>query len=172
MSSSPEISRLIHLFRSENDLTAMEMLIEKMEPLIKKYARKSFFIEYEDSRQEMILSIIEAVCKIGYYEDEKSCLLYIKNSVIHKYCELCKKNINQPIFDEFNENIVYEDSLNDLDTIIDLEQFLKNKSITKKQIMKLILYDELGDTQIAKMLNVSRQYVNRVKKEIIAEYTK
>ena len=60
---------------------AMIQLLEILAPLIKSYAKKLFFLEQEDARQEIIIAIIEAVKSISRCENDGQCLAYINNAV-------------------------------------------------------------------------------------------
>lgn len=47
---------------------------------------------------------------------------------------------------------------------------MKNKNYKQKCIIAYIIQDNLSDNEISIKLHVSRQYVNRIKKNIINEY--
>lgn len=64
---------------------AMIQLLEILAPLIKSYAKKLFFLEQEDARQEIIIAIIEAVKSISRCENDGQCLAYINNAVKFKF---------------------------------------------------------------------------------------
>lgn len=49
--------------KSKTNSEAMLKLIITMTPLIRKYSKKLFFMEYEDAEQEMVLALIKAVKK-------------------------------------------------------------------------------------------------------------
>ena len=48
----------------------------------------------------------------------------------------------------------------------DIKQLLKQVNKRKKQLFLQILLEDKSDAEIAKEFNISRQYVNRVKKEL------
>ena len=60
-----------------------------------------------------------------------------------------------------------DNSYQDIDFLLSLQQTLKNSSETERYIIYSIVHNGYTDTQIAKHLGVSRQYVNRLKKKII-----
>lgn len=54
------ISYLVQQYKSGNK-EALDEIIKKMSPLIIKYSRLTFSLEYEDAKQEYSLTIIKAV---------------------------------------------------------------------------------------------------------------
>lgn len=148
---------------------AMIQLLEILAPLIKSYAKKLFFLEQEDARQEIIIAIIEAVKSISRCENDGQCLAYINNAVKFKFAHMCKKNIKKETIESINEidlsQVVSYEKYEDIEMEYDMQ--VKRQSMTKNQ--KAILdYILLGysDREISEELGISRQYINRIKKDI------
>lgn len=103
----------------KGDLEALSDIISQMTPLLKKYARKLYCMEYEDALQELYLSLIQCIPYLSKEKGEMKCLKYINITVKHKYYSLCKKYLSQPVQDigDFNlDNL--EDSYNTYNDIL------------------------------------------------------
>lgn len=166
-------AKLIKLAKQSEE--ALLQVIMKMEPLIKSYAKRMFFLERSDAEQEMTLAIIEAVKSIPICEKDGQCLAYIKNAVHFKFSYLCKKNLKKETKESPYENVdeneqIYVEKYREIEILYDLE----NLPISKRQkdILTYII-NGYSDREIAEKMSLSRQYVNRIKKEIlIATYIK
>lgn len=167
------LAKLIMEYKNGNK-NSLERIINKMYPLINKYARKLFNLEYEDMQQEMIIAVIEAVVKIKSIHSEYECLAYIVTSVKNKYLEMTRISLELKNID-LNNNYDFilklennNDLFLDIEFEYDLKKSCKINSSMKKKIVEYILFQGLNDTEIAKELHISRQYVNRCKKEIFS----
>lgn len=153
---------------------ALEKILNKMQPLIKKYIRKLFFMEKEDASQELSLSLIEAVYYIKRYENEAMCFTYFQKAIINKFNYLCKVNIKSSLsnneFEEIPDDIPYNENFDTIELFIDVQELLKDKNDRQKIIIKCIMFNDLSDSEIALKIGVSRQFVNRVKKKIFIDY--
>lgn len=75
----------------------------------------------------------------------------------------------------YNENFHFEQNINDfqkLENIFEDERISKiisNLTEKKKKILFLIYVKELKESEVAKMLNISKQAVNKLKKRTIEE---
>jgi hypothetical protein len=164
----------IVLVNDKHNTYALEKIINKMQPLIKKYVRKLYFMEEDDASQELIIALIEAIYHIKLCNNDAMCLSYLQKSIVHKYYNLCKISIKASEttneFADTDYSIPYYENYDDVELIIDIQQLLKNETDTKKSIIKYFLFSGYSDTQIATKMHMSRQYINRVKKEFIKEY--
>lgn len=98
-----------------------------------------------------------------------SVIVYIENAIKFKYAHLCKSNIRREeaegkYVEELKEVLVGETSL-EVEKTIDFKSKVQQLSEKKKQILTY-LYLGYTDNEIAKELGNSRQYINRVKKEL------
>lgn len=66
-------------------------IMEKMNPLLQSYIWKLSFMEREDAKQELLLSLLEGVQKIKYVRSEGECINYAKMCIYHTYLELVEK---------------------------------------------------------------------------------
>lgn len=177
-------TELLKKYRS-GDKIALDKLFIKMTPLIKKYARKIHFLDYNDSSQELYLTLLECIPYLDESKTEAECLAYTKKAVENKYDSLCRKYLSMPDFvnlDTYNNLIRLMDSESETlsETIIcnllfdiDITKYiacLKKKDQLKGNILRLIYEEQLSDSAIAQKLNISRQYVNRIKKQLIYEF--
>lgn len=157
--------------KAKEDKDSLMQLINKMQPLIKSYIRKLFFMEPEDAEQELTLAIIEAVRGIPSCDTDGQCMSYIRNAVRFKFAHLCKKNIRKESIETPFEKIL-DDELSFIEIYDDIEiQYdIEKLTISKKQ-QKILRFLLLGnsDREIADKMGISRQYVNRIKKKILNE---
>lgn len=160
----------------EGDKNALTEIVNQMTPLIKKYASKIHFMGYEDAVQELYMSLIESIPYLDIKNGSFKCLKYISLTIEHKYYALCKKylSIKEEYIDDNSFDI--EDGSNCFnDTLfnIQLSEFIENvkqKSELKGKIIYLSYIKEWKDNEIAACLNVSKQYVNRIKKKLLLEF--
>nr|WP_305182779.1 hypothetical protein [uncultured Schaedlerella sp.] len=173
MKAKYSIIELIEMYKLGIDKEEnMLKIIECMEPIINKYSKALGWKEYEDTQQELKLSVIEAVGKIKVYDNEGKGIKFLTNAVRNRFYEIYRRNKN--LKNEENSEIelfeaIYNQDLKHYDDVefkIDLEKLIKCNSLTQQKIAYFILYKGSTDTEIAEYLKVSRQYVNRCKKII------
>ena len=82
------VSLLINKFLDTGNEKYFEQLLERFSPLLKAYARKLYYLDYEDSLQELSISLFEAISKMKTIDNEYACISYIKKSIIHKFKNL------------------------------------------------------------------------------------
>ena len=153
-------------------------LVIKMNPLINKYVRILYKDEKEDVRAEFVLALWEAVTKLKYIENEGQCVSFIANALRNKFYELYrnsrKKHDNQFCSEEeLMDTVTFEEpEYDDLVIKNDLNKYLKEYTGLRYQIYKTILFKNLSDQEIATKHNVTRQYVNRLKRELYSDLRK
>lgn len=158
----------MHVKKKEN----LMKIIECMQPVINKYSRKLYEGENEDMRQELTLSLIEAVNKIETYDNEGKVVNFLVNAVRNRFYELYRKNKmlrNEEAYEiDILEDICGYNSrfYADIEFKIDLGKMIHCNSKIQEKIAYYVLCENFSDIEIAKNLNVSRQYVNRCKKQI------
>lgn len=152
----------------DGDVNSLYILLIKFNPLLIKYSR---CLKYEDAKSDLTLCFIEIINKMSLKEEflnDKFLLGYIKKAIINSYLNIKKYNdvIN------FKEQ-VYE--INDYDNKIDFQSDLEFhdllKCLSKKEkiVITLKYLNCLSDVQIAKKLNLSRQYVNKLNRQALTK---
>lgn len=165
------ISSKIRDYKNGNH-TALEDILNQMAPLLKKYAGKTHFMEYEDAFQEYAITLIEATIKIKSYENEGQTLAYINTCVKNKFNSLFKayciaKEQEAALYDKLDHSEMVNDNFAEFLYLIDLKAFIKQiDSQKKREIATLAYLKGLDDTTISDHLHLSRQYVNRVRREL------
>ncbi|MDE7324573.1 MAG: sigma-70 family RNA polymerase sigma factor [Lachnospiraceae bacterium] len=167
------ISSLIRKYLDTGNEDYFEQLLEQFSPLITAYAKKLYYLEYEDSVQELRIAIYEAIRKITTADDEFACISYIKKSVVNKFTKLYHESvINQNILansvsleNTDNRNQQHYNEADTCITRIDLENTLKKRPPIERKIFHLLMQG-YSDQEIAIALGYTRQYVNRLKKRI------
>lgn len=153
-------------------------LVIKMNPLIKKYMRILYKDEKEDVRSELVLALWEAVIKLQYIENEGQCIAYLSNALRNKFYELYRNSRKEHDKEfcsemELMDTIIFEEvEYEDLVVKNDLDKYLKEYAGLRYQIYKTILFENLSDQEIAVKYNVTRQYVNRLKRELYSDLRK
>lgn len=168
------VSLLISEFLDTGNETFFEQLLEQFSPLLNAYARKLYYLDYEDSLQELSISLYEAVSKMKNTDNEYACISYIKKSIVHKFTKLYRLSVetqqNQVnCFSlDCNSNIILSQEYETENCIshADLINKLKVKTPTERNIIFLIMQG-YSDEEIGDILGYTRQYINRIKKKII-----
>lgn len=168
------IGLLVKQYLETGNEQYFEELTNRFRLLIKFYARKLYSIEYEDCVQELTLALYESIIKITKTDDEYGCISYIKKSVVHRFCKLYYRSIEEQkkqksnIYPEPNQMTGTQTAREIQDCIyrMDLENYLKDKKRLERSIISLILCG-YSDDEIGQQLGYSRQYINRIKKKIL-----
>lgn len=156
----------------KRDKNKFYLLINKMEPLINKYVRLLYKDDKEDVKSELLFALWEAVSNISYYKNEGQVINFLCIALKNRYFELYKrsKRLHEyeiPINDDQKELLKMSYFDNVIDNIIFKEKkykILNKYQGKKKNIVYLIIFENLSDSQIANQLKLSRQYINRIRR--------
>ena len=168
------VSLLINKFLDTGNEKYFEQLLERFSPLLKAYARKLYYLDYEDSLQELSISLFEAISKMKTIDNEYACISYIKKSIIHKFTKLYHLSVDtqQNQADSFSldcdSNIIISPEYETEHCIshTDLINSLKTKTPMERNIIFFIMQG-YSDEEIGEKLGYTRQYINRKKKKIL-----
>ena len=157
------------------DKNTKEAIYFKMEPLLKKTAGKLYDYEYEDAFQELAVALLEGIEKIRFIVNEGQCIKYfvkiIKNKAYKMYVARSKEK--ELICDEEMDFSRVEDSMSEMEICIAklfVDEMCKGRSEKQREIVRMSIFDGYSDSEIAKKMNISRQYVSQCKKKIVKEY--
>lgn len=167
------VSILINGFLDTGNEEFFEQLLKEFSPLIKAYARKLYYLDYEDSVQELSISLFEAIRKIKTTDNEYACISYIEKSIIHKFTKLYHLSVEAKqkqvdcISLDYDNNISLSQEF-ETNCILhaELANILKTKTPTERNIIFLIIQG-CSDEEIGRILGCTRQYINRKKKTIL-----
>lgn len=168
-----ELCELIYTIKEDKEKFAL--LLEKFKPLIRKYANHLYLDDREDVEAELTLALWEAVIKIEFCHNDGQVVKYLSTSIRNKYLELYrasqKFHNNTTHMDEYEMNNITapDKSIQDwliLEDMVRFENKLKGK---KKLIFESVFIHNLTDAEIAHQMDISRQYVHRVRKELCDE---
>lgn len=160
----------------EGKLDEFKIIELKMEPTLTKYTNYMYKDEKEDIYAELILALWEAITKIEHYDNEGSIINYLYTAIKNKFFELYrtsrKKNDNEySIEDSKLSDVISSDSVdfNQLIFLEDMRRFINHFSGNKKSVYICIIIEGLSDTEISQRLSLSRQYTNRLRKQLLKD---
>lgn len=165
-----EVSSVIQKIRE--DKNNFGMLLERMKPLINKYTKLLYKDEKEDVYSEMVLALWEAVMKMEYYNEDSECTVFLCTALKNKFLELYRNskkyhdNCTAMDQDIMTINQLYEDNISDIILENDLKRTIEYCDERKKIIFTEIVIDGMSDSEIAHKHNLSRQYINRLRREL------
>ena len=150
---------------------AFEILLNKFQPLISKYAKYFGQNEKEDVEQELRIALCEGARKITNMDCEGAVTNYLIQTIKHRFGQLYKKHIQKKEIEEPRKedfDLPYkETSYENIIFFLDLCKKLDRCTEKQRFIIREILINDASDAEIAKQLGVSKQYVNRIKKNIL-----
>lgn len=160
------------ILRSQNgDKDATLFLVEKFNPLLKKYSFKLF---YEDSYNDLLTDFLELIHNIQisalHCKDEGSVVNYISASIHNSYLKRLRQ-IHEfrkfRSFSELNDTELYyievTCSTNDTYQECDSGSIGRVLSNSEQSLINMIYYLGYTPTEISKVIGVSRQAVNQMK---------
>lgn len=154
-----------------SNINAMEELIERFQPLINSYSKKSGWkIETEDMQSILTIKLIK-IAKEMQVSD--------KEGVNVKFIAVCLKNHFLDVIRKINrleengelqkENMEGSTTLGEEDLIF--EDMIKDLNKQKQEIIRLKFKEMYTDQEIAVKLNVSRQAINKQLRSIYKQLT-
>ena len=130
----------------KKDKNQFYKLINKFEPLIKKYTKKLYKDDEEDVRAEYLLALWEAVQKMEYSRCDAEIVEYINNAIQMKFLELYRKSRklhdredNETLDEKTPIQAFEEKEYNEVLFRQDVKKFISNYTGVKKQIFSLIM---------------------------------
>lgn len=157
----------------KKDKEKFELLLHRFHPLIKKYTSALYKDEEEDIYAEFVAALWEAVCNIVFFDDEGQVVKYLTIALKYKFFELYRKSrkYNDYIVEieeyELEEKRNVDNTFDDMLINEELQRVRDKLKGNKAQIYELIFFKDYTDLQVASELDISRQYVHRVKKALI-----
>ena len=166
------------LFKAkEGDSSCCLSLIDKFQPLLKKYAYK---LDYEDAYNDLLLNFIEFISHVKMNDirnsDDNTLLSYINRSVYHAFISLSKSNSvlkkNSPMSfyeDNDNYNFLWDKYLAEDDEYRQIEYDFLYKVLTKREAEIIIYLFHLSYTvkEISAFYGVSPAAITQAKKNAI-----
>lgn len=155
----------------EGDRDSTLLLIEKFNPLLRKYAYK---LSYEDAYNDLLVDFIELIHNIKltriYNKEEGGIISYIcasmHNSYVKRLIEIKKLRIILLYSDLSDSELYYIESLtstNDTYPKIQYDVLKKHLTSSEFNIIKMLYYLDYSATETANICGISRQAVNQTK---------
>ena len=158
---------------NEGQTDACDEILRRMSPLVRKYAGKIHCMEYEDALQELYIAVIESLKYLNPEHSEGKCVKYMETAVINRYYALCKRYLSMPETEDIENSAASLSAPSAYDeSYLDITAYIQTlpEAGNKREILSLYFYENLEDKEIAEHLGISRQYVNRIKKQLIRAY--
>ncbi len=163
-------------FKNSHNEELFELIINEFKNLIKKYVNKVEEKDREDIKQEILMKIhkiclsFNIIDNISLEENGKQFTKYIEKTIINVYYDYLRNRMRK------NKIVnITEKNKKPKKQKINLE-YLISKGISNKDIEFLKLYYKdtkiLTDKEVAKILNVSQQAVNKRKLRIYRKIKK
>lgn len=160
----------------KGDVEQFTVIVQAMNPVINKYTKLMYKDEKEDIRSDFTLALWEAVIKIEYFNEEGEIISYLNTAIRNKFLELyrtsCRLNDNEYGVEDDGLFDCVKDIRNEYEDVIlqqDMRRFLCGYSGIKKEVFSFIILKNLSDSEIAQKLKISRQYTNRLRRELQRE---
>ncbi|GAA0696774.1 hypothetical protein GCM10008904_00940 [Paraclostridium ghonii] len=158
-----KIYSLIHEYK-EGDKNKILDLIHKFDPLLNKLQRNS---NYEDMKHDLVLFLFKIVdeiaVKLHKFEHDKHIISYIEKSMKNRYIHINKQNQKiyncQEIFDNYMVENQYEENFNH----IIFNDIIKDLTSKEKYVIHKVYFENLPESHVAEILNVSRQAIYKTK---------
>ncbi|WP_099189532.1 RNA polymerase sigma factor [Tepidibacter mesophilus] len=151
------------------DKEALNQIISRFKGTIKKFSNQ---LGYEEAETDLIIGLIETICKIKSsnleLKNDGAITNYIYNSIKNKKTELYRKyvkGINESL--EINLEIIEDTSNYQVEDKLFIDDLLDLLT----EIQKIILVEKFikgySDAEIASKLHISRQAVNTSKNKAL-----
>lgn len=157
------------------DENSLMKILNKFDPLIKKYARK---LNYDDAKSELIVTLIETVLFMPiadkqYLQKDECIVGYISKSIKNKYIYLSKKKSKiEGIETELNLDTCTDKYYISADNSLLIKNLLDNLSDLQRDIIIQRFFLQYSDVEIASRLCISRQAINRIKNRALKNMKK
>lgn len=163
-----EICELIRKIKWDKD--NFYLIIERFNPLINKYTKLLYRDEKEDVYAELVAALWEAVQKITFYDNDGQVVIYLSTALRNKYLELYRtsRRLHDHVVgmteDEADTAGKADDAYDDALIQISMKNIYDSLEKNKKEIFRLIFMEGLTDMEVAVQMQMSRQYVHRMRK--------
>lgn len=97
----------------------------------------------------------------------------MQTAIENRYKALCRYHLSEPEKEDFDSCSLTLSADNSFDeTLYDVTAYIQSfpAQSTEYKILSLFFYQDKTDSEIAEVLHVSRQYVNRLKKKLLKNY--
>ncbi len=156
-----------------SDEDALLTIITKFKPLIKKYSR---LLNYDTAETDLIIELIVLIKKMSTdkknLQKDNEFIAYIASSIKYQYYKLLKerKYLYNEIVDD--ELIQFTCVQVDFDLNIYIENLLDKLTTKEKFILTAIYFYGYKEVEISRKLNISRQAINKIKKNALNKLSK
>lgn len=155
----------------DGDESATLALVQKFNPLLKRYARK---LSYEDALSDLVLDFLELLYNINLdgirIGDERGVVAYVSSAVHSFYIKRLSAVIHQLNIQSFSDlsedEQFYVESISRVDDSLAESEFrfiLSTLTELESQVITSLYYSGYSVTEIAQKQKVSRQAVNKTK---------
>lgn len=160
-----------------NDEKSKLLILEKFNKTIKYYARK---LNYYCAETDLIIFMLTLINKLNLEKfknfEEGTAFKYIHISIKHEYIRLSKKNsyinsheilIDMDIVDYIDNN---EDKGKFSTESLEFIKYMAENLIGNQRRVFLYSLNGCSNTEISKLIGISRQAVGKIKKRIVLKF--
>lgn len=165
---------LIELIKlsKENDENSTLELINKFYPLVKKYANKLYYDNYESYFYIQILIAIKKFNTVRHYSDAEI-VCYFSKVIRNAYIdEIKRKKTNIPVqsYENIREIEKIESKNNDIlnmEHIIYINQITTRLTDNEKRVIIELFVNNKSENELAKELSISKQAISNTKRKAL-----
>lgn len=155
------------------DEGALVEIIDKFRPIIKKYSRK---LKYETAETDLVIELIKIVRNMPInsmnLNEEREIISYIAASIKYQYYRLYRQNALSSYQLPLNDYILFNCQQVDIDSKIFINQLVDKLSTKEKFIINSIFFYGYKEAELAKMLKITRQAINKIKNSALRKLLK
>ena len=166
------MQKLVDLVRNykNGDKDALIKIINIFKPSINKYKRNSYC---EDMDSELTLFMITLLDRMPireeYLKDDKYIFSYISKALKNKYIRVNEKHYIKKIDDVPPDDFLNYSEYGSLESNVVFYDIIKDLSDNEKNILNKRYICNLTESDIARELKKSRQYINKVHKRALSK---
>lgn len=157
-----------------NDKDAAYEIIKDFDPTLKKLSNSMY---YEEAETDLIIELLKLIQRIDIRKfnnsNHKQIAKYIHIHLKKRTLDLIKNNKNQfKDYMEINHDILASESISDIEDMVLTSILIKSLVRHQRDIITMEFMYGFSEKDIAKVLGISRQAVNRAKNRALKNLRK
>lgn len=146
-------------------------IINKFNPILKKYSYEFLYFD-EDTYSELVILLIELLNKmnIDNFKFDGEVISYLSKTIKNGYIDIVRKESKsiEPIFlDDMELTLKSVDQYEILFGNLNYDKIIEKLSEREKYVTNELFKNGKTEVEVARALNVSKQYINKTKKSVL-----